>query len=340
MKDIVLNKQLPVINMNFEEVRLSLIETMEKYKGIVVTEEGLKDCKATQRELSGLRKNIDTYRKQIKKEMEVPIKYFEGQCKELISLVDEVEIPIKEGIEVFNDKVRNEKLQYAENIISQSIKKYELEPRFSNQLTVLDSYTNLTATLKSIREDIENRVKSLKEQQDQAKAQAQILKATIIATVEGANATLNTKLKTEDYFKYIERGYNVAQVVGEINRAAELVRNTEKAEKERLIAEQRRKEEEKIRQEERKKAEEIAKVRAIEEQKLRSEAMHNEVKNEVIEPIKIQKNITSEMQEQTPIVAEFEISFIVKGEKEKVMELSRFLKENDFNYEVINQKRI
>jgi len=29
--------------------------------------------------------------------------------------------------------------------------------------------------------------------------QVQILKATIIATVEGANATINTKLKTEDF---------------------------------------------------------------------------------------------------------------------------------------------
>ncbi len=29
--------------------------------------------------------------------------------------------------------------------------------------------------------------------------QEQILKATIIATVEGANATINTKLKAEDF---------------------------------------------------------------------------------------------------------------------------------------------
>ena len=50
--------------MNFEEVKANLVENMEKnIKGIVVTEESLKDCKATQRDLAGLRNKIDSYRK-------------------------------------------------------------------------------------------------------------------------------------------------------------------------------------------------------------------------------------------------------------------------------------
>jgi len=96
MKEIVLNKQLPIINMNYEEVKASLIETTEKYKGIVVTEEGLKDCKATQKELAGVRNKIDDYRKAIKREMEKPIKSFEGQCKELIGLVESLSLTISE----------------------------------------------------------------------------------------------------------------------------------------------------------------------------------------------------------------------------------------------------
>lgn len=340
MKEIVLNKQLPVINMNFEEVKLSLVETMDKYKGIVVTEESLKDCKATQRELSGLTKSIDAYRKQIKKEMEIPIKDFEGQCKELMSLVTEVEAPIKQGIEVFNDKVRTEKLQFAKSVIAQMAERYELEEKFSSQLNVLDSYTNLTTTYKFIKEDLETRTRALKADQDKAKAQAQILKATIIATVEGANATLNTKLKVEDYYKYIDQGYNVAQVVAEVNKAAELVRRTEKAAEERAIQEQKRKEEERIRLEERKKTEELVKIRASEEQKARVEAMQNQVENEEIEPTMSEEAPHGEMQEQIPKVAEWEINFIVKGEKDKVMELSKFLKENNFNYDVLSQRRL
>ncbi|MDB1932944.1 DUF1351 domain-containing protein, partial [Clostridium tertium] len=38
MKEIVVNTQLPVISMNYEEVKLSIEESLKKYKGIVVTE--------------------------------------------------------------------------------------------------------------------------------------------------------------------------------------------------------------------------------------------------------------------------------------------------------------
>ena len=109
LKEIVLNKTLPVINMNFEEVKASLIETTEKYKGIIVTEDGLMDCKATQKDLAKIRNDIDSYRKAVKKEMEKPIKEFESQCKELISLVEDAEQPIKEGILLFDNKRREEK---------------------------------------------------------------------------------------------------------------------------------------------------------------------------------------------------------------------------------------
>ena len=81
--------------MNFEEVKASLIEGAEKYKGILVTEDGLKDCKATQKDLASTRIKLDNYRKEIKKEMLKPIDVFESQCKELIALVAEVEKPVQ-----------------------------------------------------------------------------------------------------------------------------------------------------------------------------------------------------------------------------------------------------
>ena len=308
MKDIVLNKTLPIINMNFEEVKTSLMETMERYKGIVVTEEGLKDCKATQKELSGLKKNIDTYRKTVKKEVEKPIKEFEAQCKELVSLIDEVEKPLKEGIEVFNEKVREEKREYARSIISQAIAANNLEEKYSSQIYILDSYTNLTTTKKFIKEDIEEKANRLKLQQDQDKAQAEILKSTIIATVEGANSTLNTKMKAEEFYKYIERGYSIAQIVNEINRAAELIRRTEKSEKDRIELEKRK-----------------------EEQRIEVPNLPEE--NDV-EPVD-QKEFAMDN-----IQPSFEINFSVTGEKSKLMELSNFLKSNNYEYEVVYQKRI
>lgn len=229
MKDIVLNKELPVINMNFEEVKASLMDTMERYKVIIVTEEGLKDCKATQKELAGLRNNIDTYRKTIKKEMEKPIKDFEAQCKELISLVEAAEQPIKSGILVFDQKRKEEKRLAAVNLIEEFIQSYSLEEKYASKLTVLPKYLNLTESLKNIREDLELRATMLKNEQDTEKAQHEMLVATVKTTLESVNKTINTPLKYEDFKKYIDYGWDAVRIIKEINDRADLIRKAEKS---------------------------------------------------------------------------------------------------------------
>ena len=131
MKEIQINKELPVIKMNFEEVKESLQETMKKYEGIIVTEEGLKDCRATQKDLASLRNKIDTYRKDVKREMLIPIDVFEYQCKELIKTIEDVEKPIKEGIKIFDDKRREEKREKALELIKESVAKHNLNKEYA-----------------------------------------------------------------------------------------------------------------------------------------------------------------------------------------------------------------
>lgn len=228
MKDLVINTQLPIINVNYQEVKVSIEESLKKYQGIVVTESGLKDCKSTQKELAGLRKKIDDYRKSVKKEMESPIKFFEGQCKDLINLVDKVESPIKEGIIIFDNKRREEKRFQALEIIKDSIELNRLEKKYAIQLTVLDKYLNLSASKKSMVEDIEQRADMIRMQQDADKVKFEMLKVTIEATLETVNATIKTPLKYENFEKYIGFGWDAAKIVREINERATLVRNAEK----------------------------------------------------------------------------------------------------------------
>lgn len=230
--DIQVNKQLPVITINFEEVKANLIVNTEKYKGLVVTEESLKDCKATQKDLAGLRNKIDSYRKDIKKEMEKPIKDFEGQCKDLIRLIEEVEKPIKLGIAEFDNKRKEAKRMAAQATILDYIEKLGLEEKYSSQLTVLDKYLNLSASAKSVAEDIEQRAVALKQQQNSDKAKAEMLKATIETTLEAVNKTIKTPLEYKDFEKYIEFGWDIAKIVREINDKAELIRKAEQLKEE------------------------------------------------------------------------------------------------------------
>lgn len=227
MKELEVSKQLPVLNANFEDVKASLTETLNKFKGIVVTEEGLKDCKVTQKELSSLRVKIDTYRKTIKKEVLVPVTEFEGKCKELEALIIEVENPIKEGINVFDNQRREEKRIKALEFISEAIESHELKPKYANQLNVLDKYVGLSGSVKAVKEDIDVRAESLKIQQDSEERELEQLKASIDMYITTFNEDINLKLKSEDFYKYIEKGHNITTITSLIKEQHDKIKEAE-----------------------------------------------------------------------------------------------------------------
>lgn len=228
MKELEVNKQLPVITANFDEVKESLNQSLEKYKGIIVTEETLQDCKKTQQDLSKVRNSIEGFRKSVKKDMEVPIKEFESKCKELVGLIGEVEQPIKDGITVFDNKRREEKKIKALEFIKDAVVKHGLDEKRASKLTVIDKYLNLSASGKSVKEDIEQRALVLLQEQDRELGVIQVINGTIKAVNEG----INTKLKIDDFKTLIEMNTPVARIIEEIHKRAERIKEAEKPKEE------------------------------------------------------------------------------------------------------------
>jgi hypothetical protein len=227
MKELEVSKQLPVIKTNFEDVKASLQESIKKYEGIIVTEESLKDCKATQKDLSKVRRTIDDYRKTVKKEVLAPVTEFENQCKELEKLIADVEKPIKEGINVFDNKVREEKKAKAAEIIQDVITRFELKEKYSSQLTILDKYFNLTGSIKAIKEDVEVRTTELKSLQDAEEREKEQLKNSINVYVEQLNEDIKRKLVTEDFYRYILEGRNIQQISNIIKMQHDAIKEAE-----------------------------------------------------------------------------------------------------------------
>ena len=228
MKELEVNKQLPVITANFDEVKESLNQSLEKYKGIIVTEETLQDCKKTQQDLSKVKNGIETFRKSVKKDMEVPIKEFEAKCKELVGLIGEVEQPIKDGITIFDNKRREEKKIKALEFIKEAAAKHGLDEKRASKLTVIDKYLNLSASGKSVKEDIEQRALMLLQEQDKELGVIQVINGTIKAVNEG----INTKLKIDDFKTLIEMNTPVAKIIEEIHKRAERIKEAEKPKEE------------------------------------------------------------------------------------------------------------
>lgn len=226
MKELEVNKVLPVINANFEEVKESLNQSLEKYKGIVVTEENLQDCKKIQQDIGKIEKGIEDLRKSVKKDMEAPIKEFDAKCKALTALTDEVKKPIKEGIVLYDTKRKEEKKKQAEEVIKECIISLALSEKYSRQLTVLDKYTNLSASKKSVVEDVQVRGQALKQQQDSEEKEIENTKASINAFVDSINEDINSKLEADDYYKYIP-GSNITRIMEIIKREYDKVKLAE-----------------------------------------------------------------------------------------------------------------
>lgn len=306
MKEIIVNTQLPVIKTNFEEVRESLIVNLEKYKGIVVTEENQKDCKAMQKELAGLRNQADNKRKEVKRVLEVPIKENDKEIKELIAIIEEVEKPIKEGIKVFDNKRREEKRKFADVKIFEICQKLNLEKKYADQLTVLDKYLNLSASAKSVVEDIEQRAEVLKQQQNMDKVRAEMVKANIESALETVNLTLKTPLEYKDFEKYLTLGWDGPRIVREINERAAQIRQAEKA------------------------AEEMA-TKKIEEEKQ---------KEEVQVPMDLKPKapeVPNEVKEDEP---RFYVELYVEHNLEEMKILSKYLKDKGYKYIVREQGKV
>lgn len=215
--------QAPKIVINYEELKAELEKSLETYKGLVVTEETLAGGKAAQKELASLRVKIDTYRKEKKKELEKPVKDFEAQCKELISLVESVELPIKEGIKVYDDQKREEKRQQALELIAEVAEATGLNEKYAAQLTVIDKYMNLTATKKAVKEDLETRAFALKVEQDREQERLDIIQGVI----DSENRNISVPLNIDMYAREINSGVPTSDIINMIKQSAQLIYEAE-----------------------------------------------------------------------------------------------------------------
>ena len=231
--DINVNSQLPVIHSNFEEVKATLDTLLGKYKNLIVTEETLKDCKATQKELAGLRNKIDARRKEVKQEIEKPIKAFEEECKKLGAMIEEVEKPIKEGIQFYDNQRREEKRQIAEKIIAEIIEKHGIYGKYAAELTVIDKYVLLGATEKEVKEDVEYRAFILLEKQKKEEERKKVLETSI----ENENKTLDIKLSPSEFTHLVTTEKEASEIISYISDIAQGRREQEQKAKERLEAE-------------------------------------------------------------------------------------------------------
>lgn len=84
-----LEEDLPrELSFNFDELKAELTAQLERYNGLIITEDTIKAGKDDRAKLNKLKTAIDTRRKEIKKQWNEPYTNFEGKIKEVLALIE------------------------------------------------------------------------------------------------------------------------------------------------------------------------------------------------------------------------------------------------------------
>lgn len=140
------------IDFNFEALKAGLAERLELYRGLVVTEDGIKTAKEDRAKLNKLREALEAKRKEVKKECMLPYTSFEAKVKELVGLIDQPIAAIDGQLKAFEDQRRAEKRRAVLEIYDETIG--ELRTLLPFERLWQDAWYNTGVSVKKIREAI------------------------------------------------------------------------------------------------------------------------------------------------------------------------------------------
>lgn len=208
------NELKQVFVWNYDEIKAALTSQLEQYGGLVVNDDNLADMEKTAREIVTYRTTIDKFKKQVKSEMDKPYKQFEVQVKELLSLVDSVESPIKEQISQYETRRREEKTAKIQRYIVQKGQELSLGEQYYSQIHVAEKWLNRTAKWSETEDEILMRLAGLLDAQ-QKDRDAAAFRAEKIEMAKFLVESLSKELTTPITFAEIESridGFNLAEL--------------------------------------------------------------------------------------------------------------------------------
>jgi hypothetical protein len=99
------------ISFNADEIKTELAQRLEKYNGLVYSEENIKEAKADRATLNKFKTAIEDKRKEMKKMCLAPYEKFEIQIKEITAMVDKPILAIDSQVKAFEQIKQDEKLE-------------------------------------------------------------------------------------------------------------------------------------------------------------------------------------------------------------------------------------
>lgn len=240
--------QTPTIKIiNKEKLDAMVATVVERYSGIVVTEQTLPECKKTLAELRKLSKELNAKRIEKQREYEIPFKQFKSQIDAYINQINSVISDIKQGTDELEEQRKAKKETEIKNTILEMAENYGVQPE---EIEIDKKWLNKSMTMKKVTEEIAKQMKDKKRLSDdwlviKKYAEDQGLLADYYKTYIGAFSTFEIeKMIDEDVDKKLEQEREVVKEkqlnavvdkkTGEIKQAVQQVTFTIKGTEEQL----------------------------------------------------------------------------------------------------------
>lgn len=171
----VVSQNEQVFKWNKDEIKTYFEAQLEKYKGLVVTEENYKDMVSAKNEIVKYRTTLDKFCKEKKRELKRQIELFEEEVNEVLKVVYDAEKPLAEQIKYFDEKEVQAKTETINKFIEKMVEKYNIRAEYAEQLQRDKRWLNKTAKMKDIETSIEGMMIEIAKRQQSDDDYKQIL---------------------------------------------------------------------------------------------------------------------------------------------------------------------
>ena len=133
---------------------------MEQYKGMVFTEDQIKEAKAERARLNAMKKAISDRRIQVKNEVMAPYTQFEAEVKEIVALIDKPISEIDRQIKSFEERQKSEKKDALREFFEEIAR--DLSGILGFEQVFEKRYLNVSVSLQNAKNDIRDHVDKIR----------------------------------------------------------------------------------------------------------------------------------------------------------------------------------
>lgn len=154
------------LTWNNTELAKYLEEKLEKYNGLVVTEDNLKEMKSVLKEIVSIRTKLTRFGTDKKRELKIPYNTFTAELEQVLAVVSRVENPIANQIGEFEQQEMLKRKETVLKMVEDKAQSLGIREEYKNRVMPNPKWwENKTAKMSDVALSVEEMLKGVLEQQ-------------------------------------------------------------------------------------------------------------------------------------------------------------------------------